>query len=103
MSSDGASDPHLQPDRVIPDCARLFVELRRVLGDEWFVAARTLSFQVSERGDVVLHTGKGISFLYGADESADRLLAIDRNRDPAVLSLVHSDGRFEEVGPVEIS
>lgn len=88
--------------RVIPDCAQLFVELRRLLGDEWFREAETLSFEITEQGQVILHTGKGISFCYGVDASVGRILAIDRNQEPAEISMVEPDGSFQSLGPVEL-
>lgn len=98
------TDPEgpLDLSRVIRDCAWVFVEARRRLGDEWFIEAGTLSFEITERGDVLLHTGKGISVCYGIDESAEHLLAIDRNQEPAFLSLIHPDGQLEELGPVDL-
>lgn len=85
-----------------PRAAELFTELRRRLGDGWFEEAGTQAVEVTEEGDVVIHTGKWISFMWGKEESEGLILALDRGQRPACISIVHEDGRFEPLGPVDI-
>lgn len=60
-----------------------------------------MRFEVTEGGDVILHTGKWISFMWGKGESAGMILAVNRAQSPAQISVVAESGRFEHLGPVE--
>lgn len=88
--------------REVPDAGvELLAELRRRLGDEWFAEAGTMRFEVTEGGDVVLHTGKWTSFMWGKEESAGMILAVNRAQSQAQISIVAESGRFEHLGPID--
>lgn len=93
------SEPGFEKD---PAAAELFVELRRRLGDAWFEEAGSRAVEITEEGDLVIHTGKWISFMWGKEESKGLILALHRAQQPAHISIVHEDGRFEMLGPVDI-
>jgi tetratricopeptide (TPR) repeat protein len=103
-------DPPVVPERTSsgldseenPAAEELFAELRRRLGNAWFEEAGSQSVEVTEEGDLVIHTGKWISFMWGKEESEGMILALHRAQHPAHISIVHEDGRFEILGPVDI-
>jgi tetratricopeptide (TPR) repeat protein len=96
---DASADPALAENST---AVELFTELRRRLGDGWFEEAGSRAVEVTEKGDVVIHTGKWISFMWGKEESEGLILALDRAQRPAHISIVHKDGRFEPLGPVDL-
>ncbi|HEX6601453.1 MAG TPA: tetratricopeptide repeat protein, partial [Solirubrobacterales bacterium] len=96
----GALDDSALEDN--PVAAELFTELCHRLGRTWFEEAGAMAVEVTEEGDVVIHTGRWISFMWGKDESEGLILALDRSQLLAHISIVHEDGSFEMLGPVEV-
>lgn len=85
-----------------PVAAELYTELRRRPGDRWLEEAGRRAVEVTEEGDVVIHTSKWISFMWGKGESEGLVLALHRAQKPACISLLHEDGEFEMLGPVDL-
>lgn len=59
----------IDPDQITPGIQSIYDEVRSRLGDNWIRdTAKTLSFEVTEEGDIVMHTGANYSLTRGKDE-----------------------------------